>query len=124
MAETWAIAVGGAAGSVLRYWLSTGVYGVLGRSFPYGTLVVNVLGCLAMGALYVWLVERTGAEAYWRAGLLVGLLGGFTTFSAFSIETVSLIEAGEPARAAANVVSSVTLCLVATGLGVAVGRQL
>jgi CrcB protein len=124
MSESIAIAVGGAAGSVLRYWSSLGVHAWAGRGFPYGTLAVNVLGCLVMGLLYVWLIERSGAGPTWRAGLLVGLLGGFTTFSSFSIETVNLFEGGEPARAALNVALSVALCLLGTWLGVALGRQL
>ena len=124
MHESIAIAVGGAAGSVLRYWTSVGVHAWAGRSFPYGTLTVNLLGCLVMGVLYVWLVERSGAGPAWRAGLLVGLLGGYTTFSSFSIETVNLIEGGEPARAALNVALSLSLCLAGTWLGVALARQL
>jgi CrcB protein len=118
-----AIALGGAAGSVLRYATSLGVYGLLGRAFPYGTLVVNVVGCLAMGFLYVWLVERSAVSAELRAGLLIGVLGGFTTFSSFSIETLSLLEAGEHVRAALNVLASVVFCLLATWLGLVLARQ-
>jgi len=118
-----AIALGGAAGSVLRYATSLGVHGLLGRAFPYGTLVVNVVGCLAMGFLYVWLVERSAVSAEVRAGVLIGVLGGFTTFSSFSIETLVLIEAGEHLRAALNVLASVALCLLATGLGLVLARQ-
>jgi CrcB protein len=118
-----AIALGGAAGSVLRYATSLGVHGLLGRAFPYGTLVVNVVGCLAMGFLYVWLVERSAVSAEVRAGVLIGVLGGFTTFSSFSIETLVLIEAGEHLRAALNVLASVALCLLATWLGLVLARQ-
>jgi CrcB protein len=122
--ETLAIALGGASGALLRYWVSTGVYQLLGRGFPYGTLVVNVLGSLVMGLLFVLMLERAVAAAEWRAALLVGLLGAFTTFSTFSIETVNLIEDGEIVRAVGNVVLSVVLCLVATWIGVQFARQL
>jgi CrcB protein len=119
-----AIAAGGAAGSVLRYGLSTWVHSWAGRGFPYGTLAVNVLGCLAMGALFVLFLERFADSAMWRAGLLIGVLGGFTTFSSFSIETFNLIEAGESVKALLNMAGSVVLCVGATWAGVLIGRSL
>ncbi len=122
--EWVAIGVGGAAGSMLRYGLSTWVYAFAGRAFPYGTLAVNVLGCLAMGFLFVLFVDRFIDSSVWRAGMLIGVLGGFTTFSSFSIETFNLIEQGEPVRALLNVLLSVVLCLGATWLGVVLGKQL
>jgi CrcB protein len=124
MSQIIAIAAGGALGSVLRYGISTWVYALAGRGFPYGTLVVNVLGCLAMGVLFVLLVERMGTSAVWRAGLLIGALGGFTTFSTFSIETFNLIEQGAMAKAAGNMAVSLILCVGATWLGVILARQL
>lgn len=124
MNQILAIAGGGALGAVLRFWMSNGVHALLGRGFPYGTLAVNVLGCLLMGLLYVWLLERTALAAEWRAFLLIGLLGGFTTFSSFSIETLTLIESGELLKAVMNVVLSVLVCLAATGIGLMMGRQL
>jgi fluoride exporter len=124
MIQAFAIALGGAIGSLLRYWLSTGVYTLLGRSFPYGTLAVNVLGCLLMGFLFVLFIERLSVDGAWRAGVLIGLLGGFTTFSAFSIETFNLIEGGELVKAGLNMALSLVLCIAATWLGVIVGRQL
>ncbi|MCU0935977.1 MAG: fluoride efflux transporter CrcB [Gammaproteobacteria bacterium] len=123
MLSVLAIALGGAAGSVLRYAASLGVYGLFGRGFPYGTLVVNVMGCLVMGFLYVWFVERSAVSAELRAGVLIGVLGGFTTFSSFSIETLGLIETGAHLRAALNVLASVVLCLVATWVGLVLARQ-
>jgi len=124
MSQVIAIAIGGAFGSVLRYGLSTWVHTLVGRGFPYGTLAVNVLGCMAMGVLFVLLVERMGASAVWRAGLLIGVLGGFTTFSSFSIETFNLIEQGAMAKAAGNIAASLVLCVGATWLGVILARQL
>ena len=124
MNQVMAIAAGGALGSVLRYGLSTWVHGLAGRGFPYGTLAVNVLGCLAMGFLFVLLVERMGEGAVWRAGLLIGVLGGFTTFSSFSIETFNLIEQGALVKAAGNMAASLFLCVGATWLGVILARQL
>jgi len=124
MQQILAIGVGGAVGSVLRYWLSTAVHAAAGRGFPYGTLAVNIIGCFAMGLLFVVFVERLTEAAVWRAGLLTGVLGGFTTFSAFSIETFNLLEQGEPLKALTNALLSVVLCLAATWLGVVLGRQL
>ena len=124
MKQLFAIAAGGALGSVLRYGLSTWVHSVVGRGFPYGTLAVNVLGCLAMGFLFVLLVERMGENTILRAGLLIGVLGGFTTFSAFSIETFNLIEQGALVKATGNMAASLILCIGATWIGVLLARQL
>lgn len=124
MIQLLAIALGGAAGAVLRFGVSTGVAAVAGRAFPYGTLAANVVGSLAMGVLYVLFLERMAVSPELRAALLVGLLGAFTTFSTFSIETLMLVESGENLRALLNVVLSVVLCLAATWVGMVAGRQL
>ena len=124
MKQLLAIAAGGAVGAVLRYGLSQAVYNVLGRGFPYGTLVVNVLGSLCMGFLFVFLIERTTLDVLWRAALLVGVLGAFTTFSTFSMETLNLLEEGAWSLAALNVLMSVTLCISAAWAGVTLARQL
>ncbi len=112
------VAIGGGLGAVLRYWLGSAVQGsVPGVSFPVGTLVVNVCGCFAIGVLSE-LAERRGyltAEA--RAFLVVGTLGGFTTFSAFANDSVNAARAGAMALGALNVASSVILCLAATWTG-------
>ncbi len=124
MKQILAIAVGGSLGALLRYGVANGVHAVLGRGFPYGTLVVNVSGCLAMGVLYVLLVERLALSPEWRAALLIGVLGAFTTFSSFSMETFTLFEEGEWVKALMNVMLSVSLCLAAVWLGVLAGRRL
>jgi CrcB protein len=124
MNQVLAIAIGGAAGALLRFWLSTGMYALLGRSFPYGTLTVNVLGLFLIGFLFIVLLERMQVTGYWRAGILIGVLGAFTTFSTFSIETLNLIEDGSLMKAALNVVLSVVLCLGGTWFGVVLGRVL
>lgn len=124
MLQLFAIAVGGAVGALMRFFVSTGTYFLLGRGFPYGTLVVNVLGSLLMGALFVLLSDRLALGPEWRGGLLVGLLGAFTTFSTFSLETLVLLEEGRWLGASANVFLSVTLCLAATWIGLTLARQI
>jgi len=123
MTQLLVIAAGGALGAVLRFMVSNGVYAIAGRDFPYGTLTVNVLGSLLMGILYVLLVERIAFAVEWRAFLIIGVLGAFTTFSTFSIETLLLIESGEHLRALLNMLLSVALCVMATWAGVVGFRQ-
>ncbi len=118
------IAAGGAVGAVSRYSASLGVYSLLGRGFPYGTLFVNVAGSFLMGLLSILLVERFNLGPEWRAAILVGFLGSFTTFSTFSIETLNLFEQGDLARAVLNMTVSLLLCLLAVLFGVSLGRQL
>jgi len=122
LGQTLVIAIGGAVGAVLRWWLSTAVYSVLGRGFPYGTLAVNALGSLLMGLMATLLLERSGLGPVWRAALLIGGLGAFTTFSTFSMETLTLLEQGEALRAVVNVLASVALCLLAAWGGVVLAR--
>lgn len=121
--QIFAIAAGGALGAIFRFWMSNGIYALLGRNFPYGTLAVNVLGSLLMGFLYVMLVDKLALGPQWRAALLIGLLGAFTTFSTFSMETLNLVEAGEVFKALLNILLSVSLCLAATWFGVLAGRS-
>lgn len=109
---------------MLRYGASLGMYSLLGRGFPYGTLFVNVTGSLLMGLLSIMMLERFNIGPEWRAGILVGLLGSFTTFSTFSIETLNLLEQGDMLRAFSNIALSVIVCLAAVWLGISLGRQL
>lgn len=118
------IAGGGAVGAVMRFLVSTGVHRLAGREFPYGTLSVNVFGSLLIGFLYIYLIERASLGPEWRALLIIGFLGAFTTFSTFSMETLNLIENSELIKAASNILLSVVLCLFATWVGVLVGRQI
>lgn len=116
------IALGGAIGAVARYAAALGIHGVAGHGFPYGTLLVNVAGSFAIGMLYVVIIESGSGLAHYRAPLMVGLLGAFTTFSAFSLETIHLMEAGNMLKASANVLLNVVLCLAACWGGLALGR--
>lgn len=122
--QTLAIAGGGALGALMRFWVSNGVYAWLGRGFPYGTLVVNLLGSLVMGFLYVLFLERMTASPEMRGALLIGFLGAFTTFSTFSIETMNLIEQADYWKAGANMLISVVVCVSAAWLGMLIGRQI
>jgi len=124
MTQILAIAAGGSIGAVMRYLVSTGVYNYLGRGFPYGTLAVNVLGSLLMGLLYELFLQRLSVSPEVRAVLLVGFLGAFTTFSTFSIETITLIEQGYLLKAVGNILASVILCVVAAWLGLQLARQI
>lgn len=124
MKQILGIALGGAIGTLFRYWVSTAVHSVVSRDFPYGTLLINVSGSLFMGFLYVLLVERLAVGVEWRSAILIGVLGGYTTFSSFSIETFLLFEDGGQMKALMNILLSITLCLVAVWLGIMAGRRL
>ncbi|TNF97939.1 MAG: fluoride efflux transporter CrcB [Gammaproteobacteria bacterium] len=124
MIQALAIAGGGAIGALMRFYASTGVYALFGRGFPYGTLFVNVVGSLLMGILYILFLERMQVGPEVRSALLIGVLGAFTTFSTFSMETLALLENGEVMKASINIVLSVALCILAAWLGVIAGRQL
>jgi len=118
------IAVGGAIGAMMRFGVSNGVHALFGRDFPYGTLTVNVLGSMLIGFFYITLLERMSLGPEWRAFIVIGILGAFTTFSTFSLETFNLIESGEVFKAAANILLSVTICLLAAWIGIIVARQI
>ena len=125
MGDTLLIFIGAGFGGVFRYWISNGVYWVLGRQFPYGTLIVNSTGCFLMGLLFVLFLERlNGIGQQLRPLLLIGFLGGYTTFSSFSLETMILYESGDWFGAILNIVLSIIVCVFLTWLGVGLGRQL
>lgn len=114
------IGLGGGAGAILRYALATAVQGAAGGPFPLGTLLVNVLGCFGIGVLEGLAEARAFGNPEARALLVVGVLGGFTTFSAFANETVLAAKDGGAGVAAANVLASLALCLAAVWVGRAV----
>jgi CrcB protein len=110
------IAVGGAAGSLLRYLIGGAVQRMSAAGFPIGTMFVNVSGCFLVGILVRQFLNMQVSPEL-RAFLIVGFCGGFTTFSTFSAETLGLIEGGEYGRATIYVLLSVVLCLAATFMG-------
>lgn len=118
------VACGGGIGSVLRFLLGSAVTRWAGPAFPYSTLLINIIGSLLIGLVYALLLERLPAGPLWRAGLMTGLLGGFTTFSAFSLETVALLEEHAYGKATLYIAASVILCLGATWLGIIMARRL
>ncbi len=113
------VALGGALGAVARYGISGWVYDRMGETFPWGTVAVNVLGCLALGAVVRWL-QVSAVPPEIRPFLTIGLLGAFTTFSTFSYETVALLQEGQWLRAGLYVGGSVALGLIAMVAGMAV----
>ena len=119
------IGLGGGIGSIFRYLVSIGTYKLFDRSFPFGTLSVNAIGSFLIGFLFIVLLDRfNGYSDQFRSLLIIGFLGGFTTFSSFSMETINLIEGGDLYRALLNVFVSVVLCLSLTWFGILLGRQL
>ncbi len=115
--------LGGGLGSLLRFELSGFVQARMGFAFPWGTLSVNALGCLAIGLLATWFDERSGTSIEARHLLVAGLLGGFTTFSAFGLETFRLLEEARYAAALGNAAGSLVVCLAAVAIGIAIGRS-
>jgi CrcB protein len=120
-----AVFLGGGVGAVLRYLMGVGYIRLAGPSQPYmATAIINVLGGLAMGALVAWLALRGSANAErWRLLLGVGVLGGFTTFSSFSLETVSMLQRKAYGVAACYVAGSVVLSILALMLGLVLARR-
>ena len=116
--------LGGFVGSAARFWIATETYRILGQDFPYGTLVVNVIGCFLIGFLMMFFEERFVVNPDLRIFLIVGILGGFTTFSSFSYETLSLIREGSYAAGTTNILCSLLSCLGATWLGGLTGKLL
>ncbi len=114
----------GAGGCLARYWVSGWAYALAGRGLPYGTLAVNVLGSFLLGLIMEGSLRSSLLSSDLRLGITVGFMGGFTTFSTFSYETVRLIEEGSLVQAGANMLLNVLICVFCAGLGIFAGRQL
>lgn len=114
--------LGGGLGSLLRFELGGFVQSRIGPAFPWGTFSVNAVGCFAIGVLATWFDEKGGAGAETRLFLLAGLLGGFTTFSGFGLETFRLLEDARYLAAFGNAAGSVIVCLAALAIGIAFAR--
>ncbi len=124
-ASTWlAVAAGGALGSIARFWLAAAMAALTGPRFPWGTLLINVLGSFVIGlvAALTLVPDRVGMHPDLRIFLMVGVCGGFTTFSAFSLQTLELLQAGASWPAAGYIASSVVLCLAAVWCGWLLGK--
>ena len=118
------VALGGAAGAVMRYAMANWVHRLWEGHFPLGTLLVNALGSFAIGVLYVVILERQALHPDWRDVTMIGFLGAFTTFSTFSLETINLVEAGHWLQAALYIGTSVTVCIALAGLVMQLTRAL
>lgn len=116
------VAVGGAIGSVLRYGIGMAAGRAFGAAFPWGTLIVNVAGCLCMGAAVSIIERMSNGDTALRSFLCIGVLGGFTTFSAFSLDAVTLAQRGDMLHAALYVAGSVVLSVLALMAGLMLVR--
>jgi fluoride exporter len=118
------IAVGGALGSLLRFWAGAYVSVRMGTRFPYGTFVINITASFLLGLIMTVLAERAHWSANWRYLITIGFLGGYSTFSSLEYETFRIFQDGDLLIAALNVVSSVTVGFVSVWLGVITGRTI
>jgi CrcB protein len=118
------VSLGAIVGANLRYILSRYAAKVLGPVFPYGTLMINILGSFIVGWFMIWTTERVLVDPRWRLLIVVGFCGGFTTFSSYAFESMAYFEQGQWALMASNVVANNVLCLLAAVAGMAVARVL
>jgi CrcB protein len=114
----------GGLGCVTRYLVSGWIYNLFGRAIPYGTLAVNVIGSLLLGLIMEGSLRSTLLSPELRIGITVGFMGGFTTFSTFSYETVRLLEEGSLFAAGMNIFLNVTVCVTAAVIGIYLARQI
>ncbi len=127
MTQLLMIAVGGAAGALCRYglvnWINSFAHSkTQWGSFPLGTLTVNVIGSFLIGIMYVLIAERMTLHPDWRNVAIIGFLGAFTTFSTFSLETITLLENGQLSHALLYIVSSLVICVIAAWLAIYLTR--
>jgi CrcB protein len=118
------VGLAGFAGAVARYLLDGRISAATGGGFPWGTLVINLSGSLAIGMLVALITERAALPAQWRAPLMVGFVGSFTTFSTLTLESWRMIEDGAWLAAGGNLFGSLALGMVAVISGVALGRSI
>jgi len=111
------IAVGGALGSIARYWVGSTIAGRMGTRFPYGTFVINLTACIIIGFSLTYLGKRAGLSPAWRFLIPIGFIGAYSTFSTYEWETLSTLRAGAFAMAGLYAVGSLILGLVATWIG-------
>ena len=111
------VAIGGACGACLRFFISQLVLNMLGKGFPYATLAVNILGSLLMGVLYGFLEHGTLELTIHRTLIGIGFLGALTTFSTFSLDSLLLIQQGDFIKAGMNIVLNVVFCILAAAFG-------
>ncbi|MBY5396459.1 fluoride efflux transporter CrcB [Rhizobium leguminosarum] len=124
MIQALLVAVGGAIGSLLRYYVGQWALRLMGPAFPWGTLAVNVVGCFVIGLFAELIARKFNASVELRLLLITGFLGGFTTFSAFSLDAISLFERGEAVAGGIYIAASVGLSMAAVIAGLAVMRAL
>ena len=124
MFDFLAISLGAIVGANLRYWMSRGAARFLGPVFPYGTLVINVLGSFVVGFFVVWTTERVLVDPRWRLLVVVGFCGGYTTFSSYAYETMAFFERGQWMLMGINFLSNNLLACVAALAGMALARVL
>jgi CrcB protein len=113
------VAIGGALGSVTRFWMNGLVSACVGETFPWGTISINVTGSFIIGILGAITASETAGthRVFLTQFFMIGICGGFTTFSSFSLQTLNLLRDGEWLYAAGNILGSVILCMIAVGLG-------
>ena len=124
MNQLLVIALGGSLGAVTRFWTANTIYGIFGREFPHGTLFINVSGSFLMGFLTELLIQRFPVAVEYRAAILIGFLGAYTTFSSFALETYFLLDQGAYFKALANAFLSVVLCVGAVWIGLVWARTI
>jgi len=124
MFQALLVAIGGAIGSLLRYYVGLGSLRLMGPGFPWGTLIVNVVGCFIIGVFAEMIMRRFNASVELRLLLITGFLGGFTTFSAFSLDAITLFERGDVFAGGIYIAASVGLSMVAVMAGLGLMRVL